>query len=89
AAGHVAVVQLVTTAAAILDRRLAALSAQDRAHLMLDISPLQTLVDYLQNAFPTRQLRAFRASDGTMRSEMMVGDDGQPVHCQEALAARD
>jgi hypothetical protein len=89
AAGHVAVVQLVTTAAAILDRRLAALSAQERAHLMLEISPLQTLVDYLQNAFPTRQLRAFRASDGTMRSEMMVDEDGAPVHCQEALAARD
>jgi hypothetical protein len=89
AAGHVAVVQLVTTAAAILERRLAALSAQERAHLQLEISPLQTLVDYLKNAFPTRQLRAFRASDGTMRSEMMVDDDGAPVHCQEALAARD
>jgi predicted RNA methylase len=89
AAGHVAVVQLVTTAAAILDRRLAALSAQERAHLLIEISPLQTLVDYLQNAFPTRQLRAFKASDGTMRSEMMVDDDGAPVHCQEALAARD
>jgi hypothetical protein len=89
AAGHVAVVQLVTTAAAILDRRLAALSAQERAHLLIEISPLQTLVDYLQNAFPTRQLRAFKASDGMMRSEMMVGEDGQPVHCQEALAARD
>ena len=89
AAGHVAVVQLVTTAAAILDRRLAALSAQERAHLFIDVSPLDGLVDYLKNAFPTRQLRAFRASDGTMRSEMMVGEDGQPVHCQEALAARD
>jgi hypothetical protein len=89
AAGHVAVVQLVTTAAAILDRRLAALSAQERAQLLVDISPLDTLVDYLKNAFPTRQLRAFRASDGTMRSEMMVGEDGAPVHCQEALAARD
>ena len=88
-AGHVAVVQLVTTAAAILDRRLTALSAQERAHLFIDVSPLDGLIDYLKNAFPTRQLRAFRASDGTMRSEMMVGDDGAPVHCQEALASRD
>ena len=87
--GHVAVVQLVTTAAAILDRRLAALSAQERAHLTVDVSPLDTMIDFLKNAFPTRQLRAFRASDGTMRSEMMVGEDGAPVHCQEALAARD
>ncbi|MDE1915936.1 MAG: strawberry notch family protein [Sphingomonadales bacterium] len=89
AAGHVAVVQLVTTAAAILDRRLASLSAQERAHLLIDVSPRDGLVDYLKNAFPTRQLRAFKSSDGTMRSEMMVDEDGAPVHCQEALAARD
>lgn len=89
AAGHVAVVQLVTTAEAVLDRRLAELSAQERAHLALSLSPLDTLVDYLKNAFPTRQMRAFRASDGTMRSELMVDDDGHPVHCREALAARD
>lgn len=88
-AGHAAVVQLVTTGEAILDRRLAALSAQERAQLFVDVSPLDGLVDYLKNAFPTRQLRAFKASDGTMRSEMMVGEDGQPVHCQEALAARE
>ena len=88
-AGHAAVVQLVTTGEAILDRRLADLSPQERAQLFIDVSPLDGLVDYLKNAFPTRQLRAFRASDGTMRSEMMVGEDGQPVHCQEALAARD
>ena len=87
--GNVAVVQLVTTAAAILDRRLAALSAQERAHLAVDVSPRDGLVDYLKNAFPTRQLRAFRATDGTMRSEMMVDEDGAPVHCQEAIAARD
>ncbi|WP_294131739.1 strawberry notch family protein [Sphingobium sp.] len=89
ARGHVAVVQLVTTAAAILDRRLASLSAQERAHLAVDVSPLDTMIDFLKNAFPTRQLRAFRASDGTMRSEMMIDEAGQPVHCQEALSARD
>ncbi|MFZ5700787.1 MAG: strawberry notch-like NTP hydrolase domain-containing protein [Pseudomonadota bacterium] len=89
ASGHVAVIQLVTTAAAVLDRRLAELSAQERAHLNIDISPKDALIDYLKNAFPTRQMRAFKASDGTMRSELMVGDDGEPIHCQEALAARD
>ena len=89
AAGHAAVVQLVSTGEAVLGRRLAALSPQERAQLLVDTSPLDGLIDYLKNAFPTRQMRAFRASDGTMRSEMMMGDDGKPVHCQEALAARD
>ena len=89
AAGHLAVVQLVTTAEAILDRRLADLPAEERASLDIDLSPRETVVDYLRSAFPTRQMRAFRDSGGTMRSEMMVDDTGAPVHCQEAIAARD
>ena len=89
AAGHVAVVQLVTTAQAILDRRLADLSPQERASLAIDTSPLDTLIDYLKNAFPTRMMRVFRASDGTMRSELMVDAEGRPIHCQEAVAARE
>lgn len=89
AAGHVAVVQLVTTAEAILERRLAELSAEHRANLNLDLSPLQTLIDYLTSAFPTRQMRVFRASDGELRSEPMIDADGRPVHCQEALDARE
>lgn len=38
-AGNVAVVQLVSTAEAILDRRLAEISPQERAHLDLELSP--------------------------------------------------
>ncbi|MGQ3076374.1 MAG: methylase, partial [Ferrovibrionaceae bacterium] len=89
AAGHVAVVQLTSTAEAILDRRLADLSPEERANLSIDVSPLDTMVDYLKTAFPTRQMRAFRATDGSMRSEPMLDDDGNGVQCQEAVAARD
>ena len=89
ARGHVAVVQLVTTAEAIVDRRLAELSADERASLDLDLSPRETVVDYLRSAFPTRQMRAYRDSGGIMRSELMVDDAGSPVHCREASAARD
>jgi hypothetical protein len=39
AAGNVAVVQLVSTSEAILDRRLAELSPAERAHLDLELSP--------------------------------------------------
>ena len=89
AVNHVVVVQLVTTAEAILDRRLADLSPDERANLSIEISPLDTLIDYLKTAFPTRQMRAFRASDGSMRSEPMLGEDGNPIPCQEAIVARD
>src|SRR3546814_11141403 len=34
-------------------------------------------------------MRALRATDGSMRSEPMLDDDGNGVLCQEAVAARD
>ena len=89
AAGHVAVVQLTSTAEAILERRLAGLSPDERANLAIDVSPLDTLIDYLKTAFPTRQMRAFRSSDGALRSEPMHDGDGNAVLCQEAVEARD
>jgi len=89
AAGNVAVVQLVSTAEAILDRRLAELSAEERAHLDLELSPRATLIDYLENAFPTQQMRVFAASDGSLRSEPMRDEAGNMVECAEAIATRD
>src|SRR3546814_20635380 len=64
ATGHVAVVHLTSTAEAILGRRLADLSPEERANLSIDVSPLDTLIDYLRRAFPTSQMRAFRATEG-------------------------
>ena len=50
AAGHVAVVQLTSTAEAILERRLADLSADERANLAIDVSPL----DYVLSGDPDK-----------------------------------
>ena len=44
AQGHVAVIQLVTTAEAILERRLAELSPEERANLSVEVSPLEILL---------------------------------------------
>lgn len=89
AQGHVAVIQLVTTAEAILERRLAELTPEERANLSLEVSPLEILVEYLRHAFPVQQMRVFRTTDGADRSEPMLDADGQPVLSQEAIAARD
>lgn len=88
-AGHSAVVQLVTTAEAVLDRRLAALSAEERASPDLDLSPREAMVDYLTSAFPIRQMRVYRDAGGTTRSEPMTDGEGNPVQCQAAMRARD
>jgi len=89
AAGNVAVVQLVSTSEAILDRRLAEMSAEERAHLDLELSPRATMIDYLKSAFPIQQMRVFASSDGTLRSEPMRNAAGDLVQCVEAIAARD
>jgi len=88
AAQHV-IVQLVTTAEAMLDRRLASLDADERADLDIELSPREYMIDYLKTAFPTRMLRVFNGTDGEPRSEPMVDDHGNPVHSQEAIRARD
>ena len=89
AAGQAVVVQLVSTAEAMLDRRLADLSPEEREALEIDLSPREYVIDYLTAAFPTRQMRVFTDAEGNTRSEPMSDDDGRAVHSQEALRARD
>ena len=89
AQGHAVVVQLVTTAEAMLGRRIADLSAEERANLDIELSPREYIIDYLSNAFPTRMMQTFLDDKGVEHSEPMVDPEGRPVHCQAALRARD
>lgn len=89
AAGQAVVVQLVSTAEAMLDRRLAELSPEERESLEIDLSPREYVIDYLTAAFPTRQMRVFTDAEGNTRSEPMSDEEGRPVHSQEALRSRD
>jgi hypothetical protein len=89
AAGQAVVVQLVSTAEAMLDRRLAELSPEEREALEIDLSPREYVIDYLTSAFPTRAMRVFTDAEGNTRSEPMSDEEGRPVHSQEAMQARD
>ena len=85
---EVVVVQLVSTAESILDRRLDSLSPEDRAELDLDLSPLDAVIEYLERAFPTQQMQVFVDDTGTQRSAPMFDEEGRPVHNQTAIARR-
>ncbi len=87
--GHSAVVQLVSTAEAMLNRRLADLSAEEREQLDIDLSPREYVIDYLAKSFPVRLMRVFRDDDGNLRSEPMSTSEGHPVLCPRAVQARD
>lgn len=89
ATDHSVVVQLVSTAEAMLDRRLADLTPEEREALEIDLSPREYVVDYLVKSFPVRLMQVFTDEDGNLRSEAMSDDAGNPVLCPRAIAARD
>jgi hypothetical protein len=89
AEGNSAVIQLVSTAEAMLDRRLADLTPEEREHLEIDLSPREYVIDYLVQSFPVRLMQVFVDENGEARSEPMSDADGNPVRCRAAVAARD
>jgi hypothetical protein len=89
AEGNAVVVQLVSTAEAMLNRRLADLSDQEREALEIDLSPREYVIDYLTKSFPVRLMAVFTDENGNPRSEPMSDEQGAPVLCRSALAARD
>ena len=89
AEGNAVVVQLVSTAEAMLDRRLAHLTDAEREALEIDLSPREYVIDYLTKSFPVRLMAVFKDENGNPRSEPMVDDAGAPVLCRSALDARD
>ncbi len=89
AEGNAVVVQLVSTAEAMLNRRLADLSDEERETLEIDLSPREYVIDYLAKSFPVRLMAVFTDENGNPRSEPMSDEQGAPVMCRSALAARD
>ena len=87
--GRSAVVQLVSTAEAILDRRLATLEPEDLEELAIDLSPREYMIDYLRAGFPTVQMEIYTDAEGFLRSRPMADDDGNLVINASAVAARD
>lgn len=89
AEGNAVVVQLVSTAEAMLNRRLADLSDAEREALEIDLSPREYVIDYLTKSFPVRLMAVFTDENGNARSEPMSDEFGAPVLCRSALAARE
>ena len=89
AEGNAVVVQLVSTAEAMLNRRLADLSDEEREALEIDLSPREYVIDYLAKSFPVRLMAVFTDETGKARSEPMLDAEGRPVLCRQALAARE
>ncbi|QWT12870.1 strawberry notch C-terminal domain-containing protein [Sphingobium xenophagum] len=62
--------------------------APPAATLDINCDCKEYVIDYLERAFPTRQMRVFTDDTGTQRSEPMTDETGNPVYNPEAEAAR-
>ena len=87
-AGHAAVIQIVSTGEALMERRLAEIPTEEWNDVQVDITPREYVLDYLAHSFPTQLFEPFTDSEGNLSSRP-VYRDGQPVQCREAVARRD
>ena len=88
AAGHAAVIQIVSTGEALMERRLADISPEDWNDVQVDITPREYVLDYLAHSFPVQLHEPFTDDEGNLSSRP-VFRDGHPVECREAVARRD
>ena len=87
-AGHAAVIQIVSTGEALMERRLAEIPTEEWGDVQVDITPREYVLDYLAHGFPTQLFEPFTDGEGNLSSRP-VYHDGQPVQCREAVERRD
>jgi predicted RNA methylase len=86
-AGHAAVVQIVSTGEALMERRLADIPTEEWSDVQVDITPREYVLDYLAHSFPTQLFEPFTDGEGNLSSRP-VYRDGQPVLCRDAVERR-
>ena len=88
-AGRSAVVQLVSTGEALMERRIAEIPASEWDDLNIDLTPRDGILSFLMHAFPVQLQEPFTDDDGNLMSRPATDEEGNPVICREAEAQRD
>ena len=88
-AGRSAVIQLVSTGEALMERRVAEIPPSEWDDLSIDLTPREYVLDFLAHAFPVQLQEPFTDEEGNLMSRPAVDSDGNPVLSQEALAKRE
>lgn len=86
--GHAAVIQIVSTGEALMERRLAEIPTEEWNDVRVDITPREYVLDYVAHSFPVQLYEPFTDGEGNLSSRP-VYRDGQPVESREAVARRD
>ena len=88
-AGRSAVVQLVSTGEALMERRISEIPASEWDDLNIDLTPRDGILSFLMHAFPVQLQEPFTDDDGNLMSRPATDADGNPVICREAEQQRD
>lgn len=88
AADRSAIVQVVSTNEAVMERRLAEIPPEEWNNLAVDLTPKDQVLDYLMGAFPIMAMDAVEDEDGNV-TMVPVMVDGAPVVSQAALRLRE
>lgn len=88
AEGRSAVVQIVSTNEAVMERRLASIPPEEWNNLSIDLTPREYVLDYLREAFPVTLMEAIEGDDGNV-TLVPVMCDGRPAVSQDALRRRE
>ena len=89
ASGRSSVIQLVSTGEALMERRIAEIPASEWDDLSVDLTPRETVIEFLAHAFPVQLQEPFTDESGNLFSRPVFDGDGNPVLCQAAVARRD
>ncbi|MER9426186.1 strawberry notch family protein [Mesorhizobium sp. M0317] len=87
--GHSAIVQIVSTGEALMERRLAEIPTEEWSDLHVDVTPREYVGGYLMHSFPTQLFEEYSDADGNVYSRPVHDEDGNPVQCREAVRRRD
>ncbi|MER8746186.1 strawberry notch family protein [Mesorhizobium sp. M1004] len=87
--GHAAVVQIVSTGEALMERRLAEIPTEEWSDLHVDVTPREYVGGYLMHSFPTQLFEEHSDAEGNVYSRPVHDEDGNPVQCREAVRRRD
>ncbi|AID34362.2 methylase [Mesorhizobium huakuii] len=87
--GHSAVMQLVSTGEALMERRLAEIPTEEWSDLHCDVTPREYVGGYLMHSFPTQLFAEYSDAEGNLYSRPVHDEDGNPVQCREAVRRRD
>ena len=83
------VIQLVSTGEALMERRVAEIPPSEWDDLNVDLTPRELVIEYLSHAFPVQLQEPFTDEEGNLLSKPVFDEDGNPVLCRQAVAARD